>query len=37
MRDINESNMIYLLINSVKELSEKVKELENEIKIIKTT
>tara|TARA_Y100000004_G_C8643747_1_gene298165 strand:- start:49 stop:549 length:501 start_codon:yes stop_codon:yes gene_type:complete len=37
MRVINESNMIYLLINSVKELSEKVKELENEIKIIKTT
>jgi hypothetical protein len=37
MRVVNESNMIYILINSVKELSEKVKELEDEIRLIKTT
>tara|TARA_B100000287_G_C20620182_1_gene775662 strand:- start:463 stop:1710 length:1248 start_codon:yes stop_codon:yes gene_type:complete len=37
MRVVNESNMIYILINSVKELSEKVNELEDEIRLIKTT
>ena len=37
MRVINESNLTYLLINSVKELTKRVEELENEIKIIKTT
>ena len=37
MRVINESNLTYLLINSVKELTKRVEELENEIKIIKTS
>ena len=37
MRVINESNLTYLLINAIKELSKKVEELENEIKIIKTS
>ena len=37
MRVINESNITYLLINSVKELSKKIEDLEDEIRIIKTT
>ena len=37
LRVINESNLTYLLINSIKELSKKVKDLENEIKVIKSS
>jgi hypothetical protein len=37
LRVINESNLTYMLINSIKELSKKVEDLENEIRIIKTS